>query len=150
MTKQDAPTTTDADHVAFETWHRSQFATKYDNGHPTRDKHNGKYDEKYNVPEEQTRWNAFRAGIAHEAAQWANVKDALPSCRDDQEYIGINTAGFAGVFNAVQVVNGNTYCLMETAEESVSIMSDLDIWKPFIRPAPPTKSDDAMEVSNGL
>lgn len=75
------------------------------------------------------------------AAGWVRVKDRLPPCRDDQEYIGINTAGFAGVFNAVQVINGNTYCLMETAEESVSIMSDLDVWKPFIRPAPSTEGE---------
>ena len=69
-------------------------------------------------------------------AGWVSVKDRLPPCRDDQDYIGINSAGFAGIFNAVADIAGNVYCMMETAEESVSIMSDLDIWKPFIRPLP--------------
>ena len=70
--------------------------------------------------------------------EWTKASEKLPPCRDDQLYIGINTAGFAGVFNAVRVVNGTTYCLMEVAEESVSIMSDLSIWKPF---NPPTSAD---------
>lgn len=86
----------------------------------------------------------FRDGQAAQAAVaagWVKAKDQSPPCRDDKEYIGINTAGFAGVFNAVRVSGGNTYCLMETAEESVSIMSDLDIWKPFIRPAPSTEGE---------
>ena len=70
------------------------------------------------------------------SAGWVSVKDRLPPCRDDQDYIGINSAGFAGIFNAVADIAGNVYCMMETAEESVSIMSDLSIWKPFIRPLP--------------
>ena len=69
-------------------------------------------------------------------AGWTKASEQLPPCRDDQDYIGINTAGFAGVFNAVADVAGNVYCMMETAEESVSIMSDLSIWKPFTRPLP--------------
>ena len=73
-----------------------------------------------------------------QAEGWTKASKQLPPCREDQLYIGINTAGFAGVFNAVRVVNGNTYCLMEVAEESVSIMSDLAIWKPFI---PPTSAE---------
>ena len=76
-------------------------------------------------------------------AGWTKASEQLPPCRDDQFYIGINTAGFAGVFNAVRVVNGNTYCLMEVAEESVSIMSDLDIWKPF---NPPTSAEGVEHV----
>lgn len=73
-----------------------------------------------------------------QAGGWTKASKQLPPCREDQLYIGINTAGFAGVFNAVRVVNGNTYCLMEVAEESVSIMSDLAIWKPF---NPPTSAE---------
>ena len=73
-----------------------------------------------------------------QAEGWTKASKQLPPCREDQLYIGINTAGFAGVFNAVRVVNGNTYCLMEVAEESVSIMSDLAIWKPF---NPPTSAE---------
>lgn len=67
---------------------------------------------------------------------WISVKDQLPPCRDDQDYIGINSAGFAGIFNAIADIAGNVHCMMETAEESVSIMSDLSIWKPFTRPLP--------------
>ena len=78
---------------------------------------------------------------------WISVKDQLPPCRDDQDYIGINSAGFAGIFNAISDIAGNVYCMMETAEESVSIMSDLDIWKPFIRPLPPSPPMDGE--SNG-
>lgn len=74
-----------------------------------------------------------------QAEGWTKASKQLPPCREDQLYIGINTAGFAGVFNAVRVVNGNTYCLMEVAEESVSIMSDLAIWMPI--PPPPTSAE---------
>lgn len=77
-------------------------------------------------------------------AGWTKAAKQLPPCGDDQDFIGINTAGFAGVFNAVRVIDGNTYCLMETAEESVSIMSDLDVWKPFIRP--PLPASEAKEL----
>ena len=80
-------------------------------------------------------------------AGWTKASEQLPPCRDDQDYIGINTAGFAGVFNAVADIAGNVYCMMETAEESVSIMSDLDIWKPFIRPLPASPTIDGE--SNG-
>ena len=78
---------------------------------------------------------------------WINVKDQLPPCRDDQDYIGINSAGFAGIFNAVADIAGNVYCMMETAEDSVSIMSDLSIWKPFIRPLPASPTIEG--ASNG-
>ncbi|MBT9513323.1 MAG: hypothetical protein IV104_13330 [Acidovorax sp.] len=81
---------------------------------------------------------ALAAPPTAQAEGWTKASKQLPPCRDDQLYIGINTAGFAGVFNAVRVVNGNTYCLMEVAEESVSIMSDLDIWKLF---NPPTSAE---------
>ena len=80
----------------------------------------------------------FSAPPTAQAEGWTKASKQLPPCREDQLYIGINTAGFAGVFNAVRVVNGNTYCLMEVAEESVSIMSDLAIWKPF---NPPTSAE---------
>lgn len=80
----------------------------------------------------------YAAPPTAQAEGWTKASKQLPPCREDQLYIGINTAGFAGVFNAVRVVNGNTYCLMEVAEESVSIMSDLAIWKPF---NPPTSAE---------
>ena len=91
-------------------------------------------------------WNAAREDMAAPqpalSAGWVSVKDRLPPCRDDQDYIGINSAGFAGIFNAVADIAGNVYCMMETAEESVSIMSDLSIWKPFTRPLPVEPSMD--------
>lgn len=67
---------------------------------------------------------------------WTSVDERLPPCTNDQDYIGINSAGFAGIFNAIADIAGNVYCMMETAEDSISIMSDLSIWKPFTRPLP--------------
>lgn len=147
MTKQDAPTTTDAERADYEKWVLTERPSLLKNTTCLGG-------DQVEIHVDQIAWIAYQAGASSQAARassaaaqpWTNVKDALPRCRDDQEYIGINTAGFAGVFNAVRVVNGNTYCLMETAEESVSIMSDLDIWKPFIRPAPPAKPADAGEA----
>ena len=81
-------------------------------------------------------------------AGWAKASKQLPPCREDQLYIGVNSAGFAGVFNAVADIAGNVHCMMETAEDSVYIMSDLDIWKPFIRPpisAAPTPAAQAAD-----
>ncbi len=73
---------------------------------------------------------------AAQADGWISVDERLPPCTNDQDYIGINSAGFAGIFNAIADIAGNVYCMMETAEDSVSIMSDLSIWKPFTRPLP--------------
>ena len=71
---------------------------------------------------------------------WISVDERLPPCTNDQDYIGINSAGFAGIFNAIADIAGNVYCMMETAEDSISIMSDLSIWKPFKRPLPTAPS----------
>lgn len=102
------------------------------------------------------RWAGYEAQplYSHPSPQegmavWTKASKQLPPCRDDQDYIGINTAGFAGIFNAVRLIDGNTYCVMETAEELVSIMSDLDIWKPFIRPPIPAAPGPADGESNG-
>ncbi|RYF63960.1 MAG: hypothetical protein EOO29_43180, partial [Comamonadaceae bacterium] len=62
---------------------------------------------------------------ADAADGWISVSERLPPCTNDQDYIGINSAGFAGIFNAISDIAGNVYCMMETAEESISIMSDL-------------------------
>lgn len=77
-----------------------------------------------------------RAVAASLQSGWTSVNERLPPCTNDQDYIGINSAGFAGIFNAIADIAGNVHCMMETAEESVSIMSDLSIWKPFTRPLP--------------
>ena len=66
---------------------------------------------------------------------WTKASQQLPPCRDDQLYVGINTAGFAGVFNAVADIAGYVHCMYETPEETIDVMSSLDIWQPF---APPT------------
>ena len=73
---------------------------------------------------------------------WTKASQQLPPCRDDQLYIGINTAGFAGVFNDVADVAGNVLCFYETAEEYIKVMSNLDIWQPF---TPPTSSADSRK-----
>lgn len=68
---------------------------------------------------------------------WTKASQQLPPCRDDQLYLGINTAGFAGVFNAVADIAGDVHCMYETPEETIDVMSSLDIWQPF---TPPTTS----------
>lgn len=57
-------------------------------------------------------------------------------------------AGFAGIFNAIADINDNVYCMMETAEDSVSIMSDLALWKPFERPPAPPTLNAGKEAGN--
>jgi len=78
---------------AFEAWHREVFKKKYDTGQPTRDKHNGVYDEKYGPVLQQRMWEAWQAHAAHapadsvledafklldEVAQCFTTDDALP------------------------------------------------------------------------
>ncbi|MCY1428098.1 hypothetical protein D9M71_439710 [compost metagenome] len=46
---------------AFEAWHCSKFATEWQTGKPTRDMHNGKYDEEYGPEEQQIRWECWQA-----------------------------------------------------------------------------------------
>ena len=53
----------EARRAKFEAWHRENFKTKYSNGHPTRDMHNGKYAERYTVDREQDRWLAYNAAL---------------------------------------------------------------------------------------
>lgn len=69
--------------------------------------------------------------------QWTLAKDQLPPCRDDQLYIGVNSAGFAGVFNAVADIAGDVHCMYETAEEVIDVLSGLQQWRVFTYPAPP-------------
>ncbi|MAG68404.1 MAG: hypothetical protein Tp138OMZ00d2C19078221_58 [Prokaryotic dsDNA virus sp.] len=45
----------------FEAWHRSAFSFGSYSGQPTRDKHNGEYSDRYNVPAQQERWEAWQA-----------------------------------------------------------------------------------------
>lgn len=68
---------------------------------------------------------------------WTKASQQLPPCRDDQLYLGVNSAGFAGVFNAVADIAGNVHCMYETPEETLDVMSGLDLWQPF---TPPTSS----------
>ena len=70
------------------------------------------------------------------ASMWTNVRDAIPPCRDDQLYLGVNSNGYAGVFNAVADIAGDVHCMYETAEESVDVMNGLAIWQPFNPPTP--------------
>ena len=65
---------------------------------------------------------------------WTKASQQLPPCRDDQIYLGINTAGFAGMFNAVASIAGDVHCMYETPEETIDVMSGLDIWQPFTPP----------------
>ena len=73
-----------------------------------------------------------------QAEGWTKASEQLPPCRDEQLYIGVNSVGYAGVFNAVASIAGNVHCMYETAEGSTDVMSDLAIWKPF---NPPTSAE---------
>jgi hypothetical protein len=55
----------------FEAWHRSKFATKHSTGQPTRDMHNGIYDENYGPKDQQQMWEVWqaRASLAPVSAQ---------------------------------------------------------------------------------
>ena len=68
---------------------------------------------------------------------WTKASQQLPPCRDNQLYVGINTAGFAGVFNAVIDIAGNVHCTYVTPMEVIDVMGSLDIWLPL---TPPTTS----------
>jgi hypothetical protein len=72
-----------------------------------------------------------------QAEGWTKASKQLPPCREDQLYIGINTAGFAGVFNAVIDIAGNVHCTYATPMEVIDVMGSLDIWQPL---TPPTTS----------
>jgi hypothetical protein len=75
-------------------------------------------------------------------AGWTKASEQLPPCRDNQLYIGVNSAGFAGVFNAVTSIAGNVYCHYETAEESIDVLGDLAIWKQFNPPIPASEAKE--------
>lgn len=75
-------------------------------------------------------------------AGWTKASEQLPPCRDNQLYIGVNSAGFAGVFNAVTSIAGNVYCHYETAEESIDVLGDLAIWKQFNPPLPASEAKE--------
>lgn len=48
----------------FEAWHRDKFKTRHCTGQPTRDMHNGKYDEDYGPKHQQQMWEAWQASRA--------------------------------------------------------------------------------------
>jgi hypothetical protein len=65
-------------------------------------------------------------------ADWKTVAtDGSPPLDGHTTYIGINSAGYACCFNAMQ---GGT-CVMETAEGRYRQMSDLRDWRLLDRPA---------------
>lgn len=73
-------------------------------------------------------------GVAPEPG-WIETRDALPACRNGQLYLGVNAAGFAGVFNAVADMAGDVKCMYETAEECIDVLSGLALWRPFNPPS---------------
>lgn len=81
---------------------------------------------------------------------WTKASQQLPPCRDDQLYVGINTAGFAGVFNAVADIAGYVHCMYETPEETIDVMSSLDIWQPFTPPTTSAGSGEGIDMSCNL
>ena len=54
----------EAERAAFEAWHRNKFATKHSTGQPTRDMHNGIYDENYGPKDQQLMWEVWQAARA--------------------------------------------------------------------------------------
>jgi hypothetical protein len=92
----------EARRAKFEAWHRENFKTKYSNGQPTRDMHNGKYAERYTVDREQDRWLAYNAALdslvielpkewigGDELAHGANVM--LEACAKNIHAAGVRT-----------------------------------------------------------
>ena len=62
---------------------------------------------------------------------WRNVnRDGVPPCDGHTVFIGINSAGYACCFNAMQ----SGTCVMETAEGAYRQMSDLRDWRLLDRP----------------
>ena len=78
-----------------------------------------------------------------DALAWVKAADQLPPCRDENLYIGVNSAGFAGVFNAVADIAGDVYCMYETPEGRIDVMSGVEVWKPFTPPAPAQAKEGA-------
>jgi hypothetical protein len=67
-----------------------------------------------------------------EVRTWRTVEcDGLPACDGHTTYIGINSAGYACCFNAMD----GGLCVMETAEGRYRQMSDLRDWRLLDRPA---------------
>lgn len=93
-------------------------------------------------------WPAY-SGIANPSPPegmvggWTKASQQLPPCGDGQLFIGVNSAGFACVFNEITSnIVGAVHCLYETAEECIDVMSGLDLWRPF---TPPTSSADSRK-----
>jgi Lar family restriction alleviation protein len=73
---------------------------------------------------------------AQPEAGWRNVEqDGMPPCDGETVFIGINSAGYPGCFNAMEStsVGGNT-CFMDTAEDRHPVMSELRWWRALVRP----------------
>jgi len=53
----------EARRAGFEAWHCEKFKTKRSTGMPTRDMHNGKYDDDYGPQHQQEMWEAYNAAL---------------------------------------------------------------------------------------
>jgi hypothetical protein len=76
-------------------------------------------------------WSAWQGAWDFRAPDWNTVqRDGFPPLDGHTTYIGINSAGYACCFNAMQ---GGT-CVMTTAEGAYPQMSDLRDWRLLDRP----------------
>ena len=69
----------------------------------------------------------YIAGVLAERSRrgWKTVQgNGLPACDGEHVFVGVNSNGFACVFNAMR----DDTCLMETPEGSIELMSDLRWW----------------------
>jgi hypothetical protein len=90
---------------AFEAWHCERFKTEYQTGQPTRDKHNGVYDDYYGPADEQERWLMWNAALDSvvvelpkiefdddmNKAEWSAIKSTRRACREAIHAAGIRT-----------------------------------------------------------
>ena len=64
---------------------------------------------------------------------WKRVSvDGPPPCDGETVFVGVNSAGYCGCFNAV--TEPHNRCWYETAESGDCIMSELEWWKPLEMP----------------
>ena len=89
----------------------------------------------------------LKAELASLQESWIAVHDLLPPCRKQQLYIGINSNGYAGVFNAIADVAGDVHCMYETPEGTADVLSGLVLWRAFTPPS--TASDIAARSGPG-
>jgi hypothetical protein len=85
-------------------------------------------------------WQAARASSPVAQTTWTDVNDALPPCDGEKVFIGINTAGHACCFNAIESTSVIS-CFYETAESYECLMSCLEWWRELDRTnasAPPS------------